>query len=155
MTADVVGFITSLEYAGTALRHANLDYVLWLTRGLDSSALVRGEDDIVPHRAGRTPRSRVADVRIIELEGWVLAHGDTVAEHVANYRASLEELRALFDPALAPRTLSAVLEDGSLATIEARTLSYVATGRVAGHVAELAVQLESVDPEWVIEPEAS
>lgn len=149
MSLTAGGYVAG-AYRSAALVHASLDWVLWITRGLNDAPQVRGKDVVVPAAAGRLVRNRVADLLIIELQGYVLGHGVTVADTVANFRASVEALRAVFDPTLVPSTLSLVLEDGGTATIAARTVDATMPEVVPGHVAEVRVQLESVDPNWVI-----
>ncbi len=148
---NVGGYVDELEYDNVALVHASLDWVLWLTRGLNDVPTVRGRDDVVPHLDGRVVRNRRADVLQLELAGWVLAHGDDLDETVANFRTSVRALQTLFDPALDPRVLSATLEDGSAAAISARVVPPISIVEVvASHVARVSVALESVDPYWAI-----
>lgn len=154
MSLNAGGYVSG-TYRSTGLVHVTLDWVLWITRGLNDAPTVRGTDVTVPAKAGRLVRNRVADVLVIEMQGYVLAHGATVADTVANYRASVEALRALFDPTLTPGELELTLEDGGTGLINARTLDLNMTERVPSHVAEVRVQLESVDPTWVITPGGS
>jgi len=146
------GGYVALSYDGTDLAPSSLEYVLWLVRGLNEVPSVRGADDVVPRRTGRIARARVADVLALELEGWVLAQGTTVALAIANFRESVQALQALFDPVLDPRVLSATMEDGTVQTINARVLPPVLIEeRVASHVARVSIALESVDPYWLPE----
>lgn len=155
MTLGPGGYVTDLAYASTDLQPDSLDFVLWVTRGLNDIPSVRGTDQVVPARTGQVERNRKADKLAIELRGYVLGNGSTGELIVANFRSSVEILKALFDPALAQRVLSATLEDGSAATINARVVGLAMLEVVANHVAEVAVLMESLDPYWVITPAGS
>lgn len=151
MPLEMGGYVTGITYDTTELQPSSQDWVLWIMRGLNDVPSVRGEDDVIPGAPGRVARARQADVRVIELEGWIMAQGATWELAIANFRQSVQALQALFDPTLDPRVLSAVLEDGSVATINARVVPpLVVEERVASHVARIAVQMESLDPDWVI-----
>lgn len=151
MAQDIGGFVTAVTFDGTDLVPPSHSYVLWIAQGLNAVPTVRGKDSLIARAAGRTPRSRVADTLSIEIVGWVLAQGTTLALAVADYRASIEALKALFDPALDPRVLQATLEDGTTATINARAVPpLLITENVPSHVARVSAALESVDPYWVI-----
>jgi len=112
--------------------------------------MVRGEDDVIAAATGRSFYPKVGDHLDIELEV-------TVAEvSEGAFRAAMTALYALFDATAAPATLSAVLEDGSTATIDAYVLPPVLTRElVPGLVAQLDVALISIDPTWVIVPVGS
>lgn len=122
----------------------------WLTTGLDSGPRVRGVDTIIPSAEGRVVRNRVADGRTIGLEGWVMGTGSTLANQRDDFRDAIEEMRAIFDPTLAPGTLEVILEGGTVAQIDARTMPEepqwgpisVPTYR------EFSVDLEAVDDDW-------
>jgi hypothetical protein len=155
MTLGVGGYVTELTYDSEELQPSSLDYVLWVIRGLNDIPSVRGTDQVVPTRTGQVERNRKADKLAIELKGYVLANGDDVDATVANFRGSVETLKGLFDPALASRVLAATLEDGSAASINARVVGLAMPEVVPGHVAEVSVSMESLDPYWVITPGGS
>ena len=93
-----------------------------VVHGLDNGPRVRGVDTVIPSASGRVPRNRVADGRPVELEGFIAGVGTTWEEQLADFRAVVEELRAIFDPTLSPGALVVNLEDGGTATIDARAL---------------------------------
>lgn len=112
--------------------------------------MVRGEDDTIAAVAGRSYYPRVADHLDIGL------HLDVVEETEATYRSAITALLALFDATAAPATLTAILEDGATATIDAYVLPPVLIReQVPSLVAELEVALVSIDPSWVIVPAGS
>jgi hypothetical protein len=75
-----------------------------------------------------------------------------MADQRDDFRAAIEELRALFDPTLAPGELEVVTEGGVVATIDARTMPEepewgpddLPTYRA------FAVELEAVDDDWTL-----
>lgn len=115
---------------------------------------LRGRDTIVPQSAGRIWRSRVRDTLSIELDGQSHApDGVSLDDARAAFAADRLALFQLWRRCqLSPKTLEAVLEDGSTATIDARVITGqpVYTERVPGLHGTWGVILESVDPEWVI-----
>lgn len=118
-----------------------------------SPPAVRGSDKVIPHAPGAVPRSRVASHLDIELEGHQFAPEGDLDDARAAFRIGVTELLELFDGSLAPRTLSALLEDGSTATIDVRVTPPVLVDeheREQGLVADINVGLRSVDPAWVI-----
>jgi hypothetical protein len=124
--------------------------ICWVTYGLDSGPRVRGVDTIIPSATGRIARNRVADGRTIGLDGFVMGAGADLVMQRDDFRDAIEQLRALFDPTLAPGTLSVILEGGTVAEIDARTMPEepewgpirMPTYR------EFSVDLEAVDDEW-------
>jgi hypothetical protein len=131
--------------------------VMRCVRGLDSGPRVRGRDTVIPGLAGRVVRNRVNDGRVIELEGFVAGVGGTQAELDADFRAAVEELRAIFDPTASPATLVIALEDGGTATITARTLpeNPMWGGDEISCYRTLSVELEAVGTDWAIEAAGS
>ncbi len=143
--------VTALSFDSTDLMRTD-GLFLTIKRGLGEIPSVRGSDQVVPGRAGRIARARVADTLRIELEGIVggIAAAAPFTEPVSYYALVLE-MKALFDPTKAPAVLSCVLPDGSTATINVRTLPPLLWDEeIAGHFARLNVELESVDPGWVV-----
>jgi len=226
--------VIGLTYDGTDLQAADFGVFLELVRGLNEPPAVRGVDLIVPSRAGRIVRNRVADALTIELRGYVMGTGTpaTAAEtgggvdttmsadalagatsivltsatgiadnqylrigdtdeteirrvdpswtagttipltaplmrnHDAGdqvrqvdsagssgdrevFRTNVKIVRGLFDPTAEPANLIAALEDGTVATIAARTLNSI-WNQITPDLAEVSIELESSDPDWVI-----
>lgn len=128
------------------------------TRGAPGEPpMVRGEDDTVAARAGRSFYPRIADVLPIGLEVWLQA-GDVASDsqgwiEVESQRRNLLELFTGTGPT---KTLSATLADGATAEIAVRVIPPVLVNEVIpGLRLEFDVALESVDPEWVITPAGS
>ena len=143
--------LIELTFSGTALFDSDGRLRSRFVKGWPGETpMVRGEDDTVASRTGRTYYAKVGDHLDIELEV-------TIAEvSESAFRAEMTQLYALFDATAAPATLSAVLEDGSTATIDAYVLPPVLTRElVPGLVAQLDIALISIDPAWVITPAGS
>lgn len=141
-----------LTFNGVDIQRADFSIFLEVRRGLNEIPETRGKDTVVPGLTGRYFRNRVADTRKIELVGYVSgADATTPTEGPLrrDFRHRVEELRALFDPTDDPGALAAALEDGGTATIEARTTSVV-WNQIAPSLASVSVEMESVDPEWVV-----
>lgn len=140
------GEVTDLTFDSTLLQPSDVSFVMWIETGLQGAPTVRGDDTVIPHLAGRVPRSRQADRLIIELEGYILA--ETPSEF-ADIRG---QLMTLFDGVALPRTLSCTLEDGvTTATIAARpTPPVLLDPIIPSYAARINVRLESVDPYWVL-----
>jgi hypothetical protein len=143
--------ISGLTYDGTSIQTSPIGIHVEITKGLNESATVRGEDDVVASMTGRVSYPRIADVLPIEGSGVLLGIGDDVSEQMESYRTAMAALRALLAGGkLTPKVLSGTLEDGSTATINARVVDYQVTEKVASLAAELKIAWESVDPDWVI-----
>jgi len=145
--------VVELSFDGTDLFNDDGTRMFGITKGHPGSPpVVRGRDTTVPHRTGRIRRSRVASSLGIVLEGWETApSGLALDDARAAFRQAVRGLFALFDGTTDPRVLQALLEDGSIATIDASPLPpllYKET--VPGLAAEFNIELESVDPYWLI-----
>lgn len=70
--------------------------------GYGESAIVRGEDVIIPARAGRTVMNRVVDVYRFSLQGHVRGIGSTREERSLSWRTATDALMAVMDFALDP-----------------------------------------------------
>lgn len=68
-------------------------------------AEVRGDDLVIPEKAGMTPMTKIKHRRLIELRGHVKGLGLTAAERSASFYSASEALRAVMDFDLAPGTL--------------------------------------------------
>ena len=142
--------VIALTYDATDVQASDFGIFLEIVRGLNETPEVRGTDTVVPGRAGRIARNRVADRLPIELRGIVMGNGSTEADQRDDFRTNVLALRALFSPARTPTDLVATLEDGSTATISARPLNIVWDEQVPSLSANVSVELESVDPDWSI-----
>lgn len=142
--------VVALTYGGQDVQ--DLDGIfLEIYRGLPGEhASMRGVDTVVPGRAGQTRRNRVADVRIIGLRGWIRGTGANEAAQRADYAANRLAFGALFDPTAGDQELVATLEDGSTATIDAQATERTIWNRVVPSMAYVDVELDSVDPDWVL-----
>lgn len=139
--------IIGLTYRGTSVQTPGFGCFLELKRGLDEVASVRGQDIVVPWRDGRIVGDRVLDVLTIELQGIVTGDADpAVAVELSTWRSRADALGDLFDPTVVGE-LVASLEDGSIRTIQARTLTHT-WDPLNPMVARVNVVLESVDPDW-------
>jgi hypothetical protein len=141
--------VIPLTYRTIDLARADLTIILEVVAGLNEVAQVRGTDTVIPSLAGRRARARVRDVRVIELRGWVMGAGSNDADQRSSFRDLVQELQALFDPTIVG-DLVATLENGDTATIAARTTSLMWGDAPAPQLCALSVELESVEPEWVI-----
>lgn len=134
-------------YDGTSLQTSKIRF--WLLSGLDSGLEVRGVDTIIPGAAGRTARSRVADRRVIEIQGWVKGEGVDDAARGLDFRASMETLRTLFLPTRSAATLVVGMENGvATKSISARPLPEVMVDYKHVPAAIVNVVLEAVSPTW-------
>ena len=153
--------MADLTFDGTDIKEATArtagGIYLDVVQGFDGFANVRGTDIVIPGRAGRTPLSRVADQRLIELSGYI--HGgpdsDTLVARQQDYRANVVVFQGLFDPTDAAKSLVVTtpylgLPSGTK-TIAARTLNVI-WGPVEGGgiFCRVSVMLEAVanPPDW-------
>lgn len=141
----------ALTFGGTDIQESPIGIFLEIVRGLNEVPQVRGTDTVVPGLAGRIPRSRVGDRLTIELRGHIAGIGANDATRQDDFRTRVMAVRALFDPRSMPADLVAELEDGSTATIAARTMNIV-PDQVHPSVAKISIELESVSPDWSIVP---
>jgi hypothetical protein len=140
--------LIEITFSGTPLFSADGRLTSRFLKGWPGTPpMVRGEDDIVAAMTGRSFYPKVADHLDIELEVAV------AEEDEATFRTQLTALYTLFAGTAAPATLSALLEDGATATIDAYVVPPVLTReRLASLVAQVDVSLTSLDPAWVITP---
>lgn len=142
------GWSTNLTANGVDLTTSDNRIMLRLVRGLDDLAEVRGKDVIVPGLTGRIIRNRVKDRLVVEAAGWVMGTGVGEAAQRADFRAIVDEIRALMDPTLSPYAIVAILEDASTRTIMARPTNVVWGDDNLPSFRMLSCEWESVDPEW-------
>lgn len=147
MTTQV--FPIGLTFGGTDLQDlAGSGILLYLKRGLNEPAPVRGSDVVIPGKPGRLAGARVKDGRSgIVLEGIVTGAGATGALELSSFRSRWTTFAALFDPTVV-RALVATLEDATTRTIQARTLNIAVDQSIAPMLAEVSIELESVAPDW-------
>lgn len=149
--------LVEITFEGTDLWDPDGSMAFWFTKGAPAEPpTLRGEDDVVAARSGRSSYPRVADVLPIGIAGMIHAPiGDEGSAALAAAEARRRQLLALFTRTT-PGTLAARLPDGATATIEALVLPPVLVREVIpGLYYELDVALESVDPAWVITPAGS
>ena len=145
-----------ITFDSTDLFSADGMFVSRITKGAPrETPMFRGEDDTVAGRVGRVPYPRVADVLpigiLIQLQAPAAM---STAESLVYVETKRRQLLALFTPS-APRVLSTILVDGSIATVNADVLPPVLVKdlmaeTLPGLVLQLDLALESVDPAWVI-----
>lgn len=136
-----------LEFRGLAID----DYAgirLDISRGFLTPPTVRGEDIVVPARAGRDAGDRIADTLAIMLDGYV---GGATSDE---WRTNTDALIAALDEsgqepgALIARAPYLGLATGQEATINCRVKNYV-EGPIRGdQIQTWSIELESVDPYW-------
>lgn len=137
-----------LTYRGVDIQEAfgnSSAIFLELISGLNETPIVRGNDVIVPQRAGRIQGTRIRDMLQIELRGIVM--GATGATELTSYRTKVAAFRALFDPTKSGN-LVATLEDASTVVLgHTRSVNTIWDQTNPGF-ARVSVQLESTD-DWV------
>jgi hypothetical protein len=138
-----------LTFDGVDVQDSDLGIFLQITAGLNDVPEVRGIDVTIPSLAGKTPRNRKADRLRILLAGWVRGNGVDTTSQRSDYRTNVKTIRTLFDPTQTPKVLSVDLEDGTVATINARPLSLAWNDVLPSEFSYVSVELESVDPDWV------
>lgn len=145
-----------LSYRGTDIQTDNL--FLDLMGSLYEPAFHRGRDDIVPGRAGRYRRNRVADQRLIPLQGWTRGTGEDKASRRESFDAAEASLGALLDPAEDAGVLLVIPPYMGLAGASQSILAVVSewtAGDVQGSLSfrRWTVVLEAVGnpPEWTEE----
>jgi hypothetical protein len=147
--------MTTLTFDGVDIRRTTDNtIVLDLVGGFDDEAEVRGEDTVIPGKAGRAVRDRVKDRRSIELRGYVQGIGSSLTARRTSYRGLIDELHGIFDPTASPAALVVTapymgLTSGTK-TINARFLNAIWDDDVLGFFRRVSVELECVDspPEW-------
>lgn len=142
--------VVGLVYDTVDLQASDFRLFLEIERGLNEPVEVRGRDTLVPGRAGRIARARVADRLDIELRGFVFGAGANETAQRSDFAALRQIVRNLFDPRKMPVNLVATLENGTTATIAARPLPGILWQKVIPTHYRISVPLESVAPDWAI-----
>lgn len=146
--------LTNLTVDAVDVQRVDLSVHLDVVSGLNDGLRVRGSDTVIPGARGRVVRNRIADARDIVLAGVLQGTGTTEADRLADYQAIRDELEGVFDPEGDPVAIAGEALDGSTRTIDARTISIVWNEGVLG-MGNLAITMESVDPDWVVTPAGS
>lgn len=145
-----------LEFAGLDIQQPSIFFDVM--GSLWEPAEHRGEDDVVPGKAGRYRRNRVADRRLISLRGWTRGIGGTVEERQQAWALAEEALGAILSPANDPAVLEVIspylgLPSGS-ASITAAVVEWTA-GPVYNTMSfrRWTFVLEAIgdSPDWTIE----
>ena len=156
MSSDVA--VIGLTYDGADIQVLD-GLFLEITQGLDGSpTAVRGIDTTVPGADGQVARPRRFHERRIALEGFVRGVGATTADAQAEYRVNVRAMNILFETgggaAVEPKDLVCYLEDGTTATVPARTLAVEPTLRIPSEWSDVAVVLLAVE-DWTYETPGS
>lgn len=142
--------LSAMTFQFADLQRSDLSLHLDIVEGLNNGLDVRGKDTVIPSAAGQTPRTRKADVRHILLAGILQGTGATEATRLASWQNLRDEVEALFDVVAMPGTLRGMARDGTWRTITARTTSIIWNPAPVLGVDELAIALDSTDPDWEI-----
>jgi hypothetical protein len=127
------------------LQRPDLDVMFELTEGLDELTGTRGDDQVIPFRAGRLAQSRTADRRPLVGSGWVTGRTPTA---VSAYRAYVDGLKAKLDPTGPPKLLVATLEDGSKRWISAVPRDLIGGPGSGADYRPFSIQWDGLDPFW-------
>lgn len=131
-------------------------FCLDIVKGLHEPSAVRGKDSIAPGQDGRYARNRKRDVRRILLEGYIRGVGTSLSERRESFHSTVVAVMAAMDRSLAPGVLSVDggdygIPSGEEWTINARCINVMGGPMLSQWTAqEFSIELESVDPEWVI-----
>ena len=136
--------VVGLTYDGDSVQLDDFSIYLNVKTGLIEMPAVRGEDTIVPGRAGRSEGNRVNDIISVVLAGVVMADPtlDDQDDSRANFRTRLRTVRELFASNRSRADLVATCEDGSVWTLSARPMNIVTTTLIDGAFWEGSVELE-------------
>ena len=136
---------TSITANGTDLTRSDGRLIFRVTRGINEVPEVRGQDVIVPGLGGRIPMTRRLDRLIIEAAGMVMGAGADETVQRADFRALVEILRDVMNPASDPYQLVVTVEDGTTRTITARPQNIVWGDDDIPTYRTASLQWESVD----------
>lgn len=123
---------------------------LEIVGGLSDSPTVRGIDVTIPGAAGQVARPRKFHERRPLLQGWIRGFGPNQDERQAVYRQGITAMLELFDATAVPAPLVLMLEDGSTASVDARTLQVATVELVKGEYANVSIEMLAVE-DWVYE----
>jgi len=143
MTSPVA--IVGLTFRGYDPQRPDLDVFFEITEGLDELPEMRGEDQLIPFRTGQLPGLRLAHRRPVVLTGHIMGSGSAPR---SVYRAYVDELKGIFDPAAGPGILAATLPDGTNRWLNAVARNIVGGEGFGGEFRSLSIELEALDPYW-------
>ncbi len=145
MTSPVA--VVGLVWDGHDVQRADLDVFFEITDGLDDLPEVRGEDQLIPFRAGRLPGLRLPHRRPVVAVGHVMGPADATAR--AAFRAYVDEIKGWMDPTIGERILVATLEDGSTRWITCVPRNILPGEGWASEYRAFSLEWEAVsDPLW-------
>lgn len=139
--------IVGLVWDGHDLQRPDLNVFFEITEGLDDLPEVRGEDQLIPFRAGRLPGLRLPHRRPIVAVGHVMGPADTTAK--AAFRAYVDEIKGWMDPTAGEKALVATLEDGSTRWITCAARNIIGGEGWVSEYRAFSLEWEAVsDPLW-------
>lgn len=144
MTAELSLGGQDIRQAAARSSHSGIFFDLM--SGYSEPAAARGIDTIIPGAEGVVARNRVATVRSIVLQGYV------VGSSASDWRSKTDTLMALLDPAANPQDLviaSSYLGVSGTKTISVRVLNCVGGEPMyAVGFQSWSIELESLGPDW-------
>lgn len=147
--------VVTLDWDGHDIQDVDGLHLVMVAGGPDEVALVRGRDDIIPGRAGRSGRNRKEDRRTIELggpESFVTGVGSTLDDMLADYWTNRLLIGSWFSPSASAKTLTATLPTGAVYTISARPQAPILIVEEFPGKAKVSITLESIAPDWELAP---
>lgn len=150
------GAIIPVTFDAVDLCPDDLSAFLQITQGLNETPEVRGQDIVIPYLAGQASRPRRAHALKIVLTGFIRGIGATETDRRVSYRTTMRYWRdTLFDPTRTAAVLAATLEDGTIASLDARPLSMIVSEQVPSEYADVSIELLSVTPDWAYDAPGS
>lgn len=145
MTSPVA--VVGLVWDGHDLQRPDLDVFFEITEGLDDLPEFRGEDQLIPFRAGRLPGLRLPHRRPIVATGHVMGPADATAK--AAFRGYVDELKGWLDPTAGERGLVARFEDSSTRWINCAARNIMPGEGWASEYRAFSIEWEAVNsPFW-------
>lgn len=131
------------SFDGEDLQHADFGLFLEIREGLGRIPGLRGDDVPHPGLPGRRARNRIPNVLPIELTGWMQE------PTLSDFAIARRYLVSVFRPSKGPRSLLAVLEDGTVVSAMARAVpDGIEYGTEPAGTRTLNVALEATDPPY-------
>lgn len=129
-------------WEGFDLTPAHRRWRFWIAQGRDELPSVRSSAELIPFRRGRLHKPGIADMRRLELRGYIQETA------LAGLLATRDEIKRLLDPEADDLGILAdEFEDGSLRWV--RAIPRTAQARYAGDARRLySIELEALDPYW-------
>lgn len=139
--------VVGLVWDGHDLQRSDLEVFMEITEGLDDLPETRGEDQLIPFRAGRLPGLRLPHRRPIVAVGHVMGPADATARPA--FRAYVDDLHSWMDPTAGEKVLVATLEDGSTRWITCAARNILPGEGWASEYRAFSLEWEAVsDPLW-------